>query len=119
MNHPMRVAKIVFSVGAVLGIVAVGAACLFGAAYNRHAPLQPIILNIFLPFSVLWTLFCYCAYRGLTSANVVLKAAFWVFVALNVFAFPVGTAIAGMSIWLWRDLGKQDARPVSELGANR
>jgi hypothetical protein len=104
MNNPTRVAKVVFSIGAVLGILAVGAACLFGAAYNRHAPLLPIVLNIFLPFSVLWSVFSYCAYRGLTSTNVLLKLAFWLFVALNVFGFPVGTAIAGVAIWLWRDL---------------
>ena len=113
MNNRIKVAKFIFSLDALLGILAVGAACLFGAAYNRHAPLLPIFLTIFLPLAVLWSVFCYCAYKGLTSEKAVLKFVFWFYVVCNVLSFPIGTAIAGVSIWLWRDLRKQDIRPVS------
>ena len=112
MNR-IKVARFMFSIDAVLGILAVGAACLFGAAYNRHAPLLPIFLTIFLPLAVLWSLLCYGAYKGLTSEKFILKIVFWFHVACNVLSFPIGTAVAGVSIWLWRDLRNQDSRPVS------
>ena len=113
MNNRIRVAQFMFSLDAVLGILAVGAACLYGAAYNRHAGLLTIFLTIFVPLAVLWSSFCYCAYKGLTSENAVLKFLFWFYVVCNALGFPIGTAIAGVSIWLWRDLRKQDIRPVS------
>lgn len=87
---------------------------MFGAAYNRHADVWTIVWTTFVPLSAAWSLFCYCAYKGLTSQNIVLKSVFWFHVACNVFIFPVGTGIAGLSIWLWRDLRKPDVRTVSD-----
>jgi hypothetical protein len=112
MNNRIRVAKLIFSLDAVLGILAVGGACLYAAAYNRHAGLLTC-LPIFVPLAVLWSSFCYWAYKGLTSEKAVLKFVFWSYVVCNVFSFPIGTGIAGVSIWLWRDLRKQNIRPVS------
>jgi hypothetical protein len=68
-----KVAKLVFSLDAVLGILSIGGAALYGAALSSG--------------------------KGWTAFAVV--------------GFPVGTAIAGVSIWLWRDLRKQDICPVS------
>jgi hypothetical protein len=112
LNNRLGVAKFVFALDAVLGILSVGGAALYGAALSS-GEVWGAFLAIFVPCSVLWASFCYCAYRGLTSENAILKFVFWLYVAGNLFAFPVGTAIAGISIWLWRDLRKQSIRPVS------
>lgn len=106
-----RVAQFLFSLDAVLGILSIGGAALYGAAYSS-GNVWTTALAIFVPFAVLWALFCYCAYKGLTSENAVLKFIFWLFVVGHVFGFPVGTAISGVSIWLWRDLRKNIC-PVS------
>jgi hypothetical protein len=103
MDNRIRVAKFVFSLDAVLGILSVGGAALYGAAY-ASGKMWTTFLAIFVPFAVLWAFFCYGAYKGLTSEKAVLKFVFWSYVVGNVFGFPVGTAIAGVSIWLWRDL---------------
>lgn len=113
MINRVTAARLLFSLNAVLGILAIGGACLFGASYNPHASLMRILLTTFLPLSALWMSICYCAYKGLAGENVVLKSVFWFYVVLNVFFFPVGTAIAAASVWLWRDSRKQDARQVS------
>ena len=112
MNNRVRVAKFVFSLDAVLGILSIGGAALYGAAVTSGNA-WVTFLAIFVPFSVLWSSFCYWAYKGLTSEKPILKFVFWSNVVGNVFGFPVGTAIAGVSIWLWRDLRKQNTRPVS------
>jgi len=112
MNSRIRVAKFVFSLDAVLGILSIGGAALYGAAFTSGKAWTAFVA-IFLPFAVLWSSFCYWAYKGLTSEKAVLKFVFWSYVVGNVFGFPVGTAIAGVSIWLWRDLRKQNIRPVS------
>ncbi|HSW12714.1 MAG TPA: hypothetical protein VLI06_07735 [Solimonas sp.] len=112
MNNPIRVAKFVFSLDAVLGILAIGGAALYGAALTSGNAWMAFFA-VFAPFAALWTLFCYGAYKGLTSGKAVLKFVFWSHVVGNAFGFPVGTAIAGVSIWLWRELRKQNTRPVS------
>ena len=112
MDNRIRVAKFVFSLDAVLGILSIGGAALYGAAFSS-GNVWTTSLAIFLPFSVLWALFCYWAYKGLTSEKTVLKFVFWLFVVGHVFGFPVGTAISGVSIWLWRDLRNQNISRVS------
>jgi hypothetical protein len=105
-------AKLVFSLDAVLGILSIGGAALYGASFSS-ANVWTAFLVIFVPLAVLWASFCYGAYKGLTSEKTVLKIVFWAYVVGNVFGFPVGTAIAGVSIWLWRDLRRQNIRAVS------
>jgi len=112
MISRVRVAQFVFSLDAVLGILSIGGAALYGAALSSGKA-WTAFLAIFVPFALLWSLFCYGAYKGLTSEKAALKFVFWSNVVGNVFGFPVGTAIAGVSIWLWRDVRKQDVRPVS------
>jgi hypothetical protein len=111
MNTRLRLARFMFALDALLGVLAVGDACLCGAAHARHADLWPIFISVFVPLSLLWSLSCYLAYHGLTGRNAVLAFIFWIHVVLNVFAFPIGTAIAGTSVWLWRESRKQDAGP--------
>ena len=118
MINRITVAQIVFSLDAVLGILTVAAACLFAAAYNRHAPVLPLVLTVFLPLALLWSSICYGAYKGLTSEKAVLKFVFWLYVVVNAIGFPVGTAIAGVSIWLWRDL-KTSALSPPGSGINK
>ena len=112
MVNRIRVAKFVFSLDAVLGILSVGGAALYGVALTSGNKWTAFFAP-FVPIAALWALFCYLAYKGLTSENAVLKFVFWLNVVGNVFGFPVGTAIAGVSIWLWRDIRKQNIRPGS------
>jgi hypothetical protein len=109
-NNRIWVAKLIFSLDAVLGILSIGGAALFGAAYSS-GNVWTTALAIFVPCALLWGAFCYGAYRGLTSGHLALKCLFWIFVAGNFFGFPVGTAIAALSIWLWRDGRKGNTRP--------
>lgn len=117
-THRIAVAKSAFSLEAFLGILAIGGGALYGAALTSGNA-WAAFFSIFVPFSVLWALFCYCAYKSLTSENAVLKIVFWSYVVFNVFVFPVGTAIAGVSIWLWRDLRKHPVRPAATHGGHR
>ena len=107
-----RVAKYLFSVDAVLGILSIGGAALYGAAYSSKT-VWAAFFPVFVPLAALWALLCYGAYKGLTSSNVLLTLLFWLFVVGHFFAFPVGTAFSLVCIWLWRDLsshskGRQD-----------
>lgn len=101
LEDRIRIAKILYGLDAVLGVFTAGAVALHGAAWSTTKGWTPFVA-IFVPASLLWLLLCYGAYRGLTSRNILLKAVFWLHVAFNVFPFPVGTAIAGVAIWLWR-----------------
>lgn len=112
MNNRITVAKLVFSLDAALGMMSIGGAALYGAAFTSGNA-WTAFLGIFVPFALLWSSFCYWAYQGLTSDKAVLKFVFWSYVVGNAFGFPVGTAIAGISIWLWRDLRKRNIRPAS------
>jgi hypothetical protein len=112
MNNRITVAKFMFCLDAVLGVLSAGGAALYVAA-STSGNAWTAFLAVFVPSAVLWSSFCYWAYIGLTSEKAVLKFVFWSYVVANVFGFPVGTAIAGVSIWLWRDLRKQNTRPVS------
>ncbi len=106
MSDPVRLARYLFSLDTVLGIFSIGGAALFGATYSSHG-FWFSVLAIFLPSSALWALFCYGAYKGLTSPNAFTRLLFWLFVVGHVFAIPVGTAISGACIWLWRRLSAQ------------
>ena len=112
MSDRITVAKLLFSLDAVLGILGAGGGALYAAALSS-GNVWAAFLAIFVPSALLWSLFCYLAYKGLTAENVVLKVVFWSFVVGHVLVFPVGTAIAGVCIWLWRDLRKPTIGPVS------
>lgn len=103
MTDPVRLAKYLFVLDTILGIFSIGGAALYGATYSSHG-FWLTVLPIFVPSSVLWALFCYGAYKGLTSPNAFTRLLFWLFVVGHVFAIPVGTAISGACIWLWRRL---------------
>lgn len=106
-----KLAKLVYIVDAVLGILSIGGAALYGVTYSSGNA-WAAFAAVFVPGSLLWSLFCYGAYLGLRSDNVLLKVVFWVHVMGNFFGFPVGTAIAGMCVWLRRELGKHETRPA-------
>jgi hypothetical protein len=114
-------AQYLFSVDAVLGMLTIGDAALYGVAYASKS-LWAAFLPIFVPFSALWVLFCYGAYKGLVGANALLKVVFWLFVAGHLVVFPVGTAIAGVCIWLRRELSPYSSglrvEPVAQQGAS-
>ncbi len=114
MKNRIKVAKFMFSLGALLGILSAGGAGLYAVAYTPGSGTPPIkealttFLIIFVPVSVLWSSFCYLGHKGLTSNKTILKFKFWFYVVWNVFVFPIGTVIAGVSVWLWRDLRRQN-----------
>src|SRR5690606_27769975 len=91
------IARAVLSLDAVLGILAIGVACLYGAAYQT-CPALPIVFAIFLPTSALWFAFCYLTYKGLANDRVILQAVFWLNVLCNTVVFPVGTGIAAVCV---------------------
>lgn len=99
-----RVARILFVLGALEGISGVAAGALYGAALASGDP-TATFLTVFVPLSALWALFTYLAYRGLASRNPLLAFVFWSFVVFNFFVFPVGTLVAGASVWIRRELG--------------
>ena len=105
LDDRVRIAKVLFGVDAVLGILAIGGAALYGAALTSGNP-WVAFFGMLLPLSALWLLLCYVAYQGLTTGHGVAKIVFWLYVTGNFFAFPTGTAISGLSIWLWRELRK-------------
>lgn len=98
-----------------MGIMSVGAGALYNAALTS-GNVWVAFFVIFVPFGGMWALICYWAYKGLTSEKAVLRFVFWSYVVANVFVFPVGTAIAGVALWLWRDLRKQKIRPPPQRG---
>ena len=117
MKNRIRVAKFMFSLGALLGILSAFYGSAYIAALTSDSGPHPkeawttTLLIIFVPVSVLWSSFCYLAYKGLTSNKTILKFIFWFYVVWNVFVFPIGTVIAGVSVWLWRDLKRQNIGP--------
>ena len=68
MNDRVRLAKYLFFLDAVLGILSIGGAALYGSAYSSKS-VWVAFFPVFVPFSTLWALFCYGAYKGLTSPN--------------------------------------------------
>lgn len=103
LEDRIRVAKFVYFLDAFMGILSIGGAALYGAAFSS-GNVWTTSLTIFVPCAVLWSLFCYAAYKGLTSESAALKCVFWVHVVGNALGFPVGTVIAGVSVWLRREL---------------
>ena len=99
----IRIAQFLFALDGLLGIASIGAAALYGAAWSS-GNVWTAALTIFVPCAALWSLLCYGAYKGLTSSNKALNALFWIIVVGNAIGFPVGTAIAGAYVWLWREL---------------
>ena len=71
LGRRVSLAKFLFSLDAVLGILSVGGAALYVAALTSGKA-WTAFLAIFVPFAVLWASFCYWAYRGLTSEKAVL-----------------------------------------------
>jgi hypothetical protein len=108
VNDRIRLARYLFTLDALLGILAIGGAALYGAAYSSKSMWASFLL-VFVPFSVLWALFCYAAFKGLTKPGALSKIAFWLFVVGHLAAFPIGTAISGACVWLWRNLSRHSS----------
>ena len=106
MDKPRQIAQLLFVLEAVLGVMSIGGAALYGVAWSPNKGWMTFG-EIFVPFSVLWLLFCYGAYRSVVGVNPWLRGIFWLFVLTHIFVFPVGTAIAGTCIWLRRAFEKQ------------
>lgn len=96
-------AQLFFALDALLGVVVIGAAALFGAAWAPKGSAGLAFAKVFLPLAATWLVFSYGAYRGLTSSHAALKVVFWANLAVIAFIFPVGTALAAWAVWLWRD----------------
>lgn len=110
LDDRVRVAGVLFGFDAVAGILSIGGAALYGAALTSGNP-WVAFWSTLVPLALLWALICWCAFRGLTGAGTAFRVVFWLFVAGHLFAFPVGTAVAGLCIWLWREL-RSPATPV-------
>lgn len=109
-----RLAKYLFILDAIGVVLVIASAALFGTAYSSGS-FAEAFFPVFLSVSAVWLLFCYGAYKGLTSPNVIGKVVFWLSVVGHIFVFPVGTAFSGVCIWLWRDLS---LRAQNDAGAD-
>lgn len=106
LNDRLRLGRFLFGADAVLGVGTIAAASLYGAALSSGSE-KIGFAGTFVPLAATWVLFCRLAYAGLTSERLVLQCLFWVHVVGHFFALPVGTLIAGASVWIWRDLRHQ------------
>ena len=113
MKNRIKVAQFTFFIGTFVGVLSADGGALTAAAFSAAQGLQFWIksLVLFVPISILWSSFCYLAYKGFTSNKIILKFIFWLYVVFNVFIFPIGTVIAGVSVWLWRDSRIQNIDP--------
>ena len=103
LKDRVLVARCIFGFSAVLWAGSIAVAGLFTAIFFLPS------LPIFFLLAVLCASFCYGAYKGLTSPNVFFQILFWIYVAINLFGFPVGTGIAVASVWLRSEL--QNSKP--------
>jgi hypothetical protein len=76
------------------------------------APSQSLSLGLATAIALFVLAFNYVAYRGLTEQVTAFKVVFWCFVALQLFAFPIGTVIALTLIYLWNQSRASLARPL-------
>ncbi|MBK7976374.1 MAG: hypothetical protein IPK07_24920 [Deltaproteobacteria bacterium] len=106
LGDRLLLARLIFGADAVLGVGTIAAAALYGAALSTGSA-KATFAGTFVPLAALWVLFCRLAYAGLTSERLALKILFWAHVVGHFFALPVGTLIAGTSVWIWRDLRNQ------------
>ncbi len=114
LSDRARLAKYLFLLDAIGVVLVIASAAFFGTAYSSGS-FAEAFFPAFLSVSAVWLLFCYLAYKGLTSPNVFGKIVFWLAVVGHFFVFPVGTAFSGVCIWLWRDLS---LRAKSNAGAD-
>lgn len=111
-DRERRWVLLAFSLGAVLGMVGVVQGALFAAATAPGRPWLGFFVVLLLGGS-LWLCFTYGAYKGFSTSNALLKGVFWLFVVFHIFVFPIGTAIAGGLIWLWRGKQQEDERDAA------
>ncbi|MGX5834141.1 hypothetical protein ACWIJ6_08295 [Aeromonas piscicola] len=76
------------------------------------APSQGVSIGLALAIGLFVMAFNYLAYRGLTEPVKGFKLVFWCFIALHLFALPVGTAIALTLIYLWNQSRTYVIRPL-------
>ena len=105
LKNRNRLAQYLYSLDAVLGILSIAGAALYIAALSSKS-LPAVFFFVFVPCSLLWASLCYGAWKGLVHTNLFFKILFWLHVVVNVFVFPVGTALAAAAIWLRRELRK-------------
>lgn len=111
--NKVKTAKYFFIANALLIGVAGGAlmgffTAVFAFDSGPHYKEALIVFSvIFFPLSLSWSLFCYGAYKGIKSDNLILKFIFWFFVLWNIITFPIGTIFAIYLIYLWREINKR------------
>ncbi|ELI6431151.1 hypothetical protein [Aeromonas salmonicida] len=76
------------------------------------APSQGVSIGLALAIGLFVMAFNYVAYRGLTEPVKGFKVVFWCFIALHLFALPIGTAIALTLIYLWNQSRTSVIRPL-------
>jgi len=111
--NKLKLAKVLFIVNAILiGVLGGALLGMYGAIFASEGgpDLKQEILAFavfFFPLSILWSLFCYGAYKGLQSSNIALQVIFWLFIAWNLFAFPIGTIFSLVIIYIWYTQNKE------------
>ncbi|SDU03185.1 hypothetical protein SAMN05216296_1376 [Pseudomonas pohangensis] len=108
----LKIAIIAYSTNMLLAALSIG---FIGYSIAKPFPRGDIGLHllIFIAVLLLWAIFSYYAYKGLTSDNLLLKIIFWTHTLWNLLlGFPFGTAIALAFIYLWIELKKQKTSPL-------
>ena len=108
LNDRTRLARYLFSLDAVLGVLAIGVAAFSATAYSSGS-IAEAFFPPFLSITLVWLLFCYGAHKGLTNLNAFGKLVFWLFVIGHFFVFPIGTLFSGVFIWLWSERSKPNS----------
>ena len=104
----LQIAKYLFIANAIFvsvgyGLLAALAAIAYSPGPGPHikAALTAFAV-VFVILAIFWSLFCYGAYKGMTSERTSFKVIFWVFVICSMLSFPIGTAFAVALIYLRR-----------------
>ena len=105
----LKIARIAYLANMLLGAASAGFIAYLAVSFpNGKWPESDDAISIFsiifITITLLWAIFSYGAYKGLTSNNIALKIIFWVHTIWNLVTFPIGTAIAAICIYIWSDL---------------
>ena len=109
----LKLAKVLFIVNAMMiGVLGGALLGIYAAIFMYDSGPHPkeavmAFSAFFFPISILWSLFCYGAYKGLQSHRTSLQVIFWLFIIWNLFGFPIGTAFSGAIFYIWYTLDKE------------
>ena len=109
IRNKLRAAKILLIINAIIGVAGSAGIAIYMAAFAydsgpNHVGAMITFTVVFFPIAILWSLFCYGAYKGIITDRIFPKFIFWLFVVFSVAGFPIGTITSFILIYLWYTL---------------